>query len=116
MKFYTTINSKPLLQTNDGRLINLNTLEITSEKNIVPVKAGKELRISKQHNNGFLEKAGRYFNISKVAKFYGNGWYKLENNIVLFCIVQGDSVQLLGNYPIHYLKLLYRYIHFNCLP
>lgn len=112
MKLYTTINSnKPLLQTNDGRLVNLNTLEFATETNIVPVKAGKELKISKQHNDKFLEKAGRYFNISKVTKFYGNGWYKLENNIVLFCIVQGNSVQLIGHYPIHYLKLIYRFIN-----
>jgi len=112
MKLYTTINySKPLLQTNDGKLINLNTLETENTDNIVPVKAGKELKISKQHNNKFLEKAARYFNISKVTKFYGNGWYKLENQIVLFCVVQGDSIQLIGHYPIHYLKLLYRFIN-----
>lgn len=112
MKFYTTINSNtPLLQINGKRLVNLNTLDITTETEIVPVKAGKELKISRHRNNKFIEKAGRFFNISRVAKFYGNGWYTLENKIVLFCIVQGDSIQLAGNYPIHYLKLIYRFIN-----
>lgn len=116
MKLYTTLTTnKPLLQTNDGRLVNLNTLEITAETNIVPVRAGKELKISKQQNDKFLEKAGRYFNISKVTKFYGNGWYKLENNIVLFCVVQGNSIQLVGHYPLYYLKLIYRFINTHSL-
>lgn len=113
-----TAYQKPYLQTNDGQIINLNTLEITTEiNNAQPVKVGKELKISKHRNNNFLDKAGKIFKISRISKFYGNGWYKLENNIVLFVIIQGDTLQLIGHYPVHYLKLLYRYIiHFNCFP
>lgn len=110
MKFYTNIHSTPLLKINN-QLVNLNTLEGSTESEIVPVKAGKELKISKHRNNKFIEKAGRFFKISRIAKFYGNGWYKLESNIILLCLVQGDTIQLVGNYPIHYLKLIYRFIN-----
>jgi hypothetical protein len=110
MKLYTTINSnKPLLQTDAG-LINLNSLQIEFETNIVPVKAGEDPKISHHKNKDFLSKAAKFFKISKVSKFYGNGWYKLENDIVLFCIIKGDHVQLVGHYPLFYLKLIYRYI------
>lgn len=113
-----TAYQKPYLQTNDGQIINLNTLEPAEiSDNIQPVRVGKELKISKHRNNNFLDKAGKIFKISRISKFYGNGWYKLENNIVLFVIIQGDTLQLIGHYPVHYLKLLYRYIiHFNCFP
>jgi len=110
-----TAYQKPYLQTNDGKIINLNTLELAEIDNVHPVKVGKELKISKHRNNNFLDKAGKIFKISRISKFYGNGWYKLENNIVLFVIIQGDTLQLIGHYPVYYLKLLYRYIiHFNC--
>lgn len=97
--------------TNSGQVVNLNTLEvITPNELYLPVKAGKEIKISKHKNNNFLEKAGKLFNVSKVSQAYGTKWYKLESNIVLFCIIQNDTIQLIGNYPVYYLKLLYRYI------
>lgn len=110
MKFYTNKQNKPLLLQNQT-LINLNTLEVEEIESIVPVKAGKDIKISKHSNDKFLEKAGKFFKISRITKYHGQGWYKLENQIVLFCVIQGDSVQVVGNYPIHYLKLLYRYIN-----
>lgn len=109
MKLLTNIQNQPLLQTNSGQVINLNTLEPYTDE-YLPVKAGGTIKISKHRNNNFLDKAERIFSISKVSQAYGTRWYKLESNFILFAIVKGDTVQLIGNYPLHYLKLLYRYI------
>lgn len=112
MKLLTYNQTKqPLLQRNDGVVINLNTLQpIEKAEGLIPVKAGMELKISKHNSEGFLSKAERIFKITRVAKAYGTSWYKLDAGIVLFAIIKGDSLQLVGNYPIHYLKLVYRFI------
>ena len=112
---YSSARKQPLLQRNDGVVINLNTLQIIEEaEDLIPVKAGIELKMSKHKNDNFLSKAEKIFKVSRVARAYGTSWYKLESNIILFAIIKGDNLQLVGNYPIHYLKLLYRYIRFNC--
>jgi len=111
MKFLINNSNQPLLQLNDGRVINLNTLEETTETEYRLVKVGKELKLSNEKNEDFISKAGRVFSVSKIIKAYGINWYKLESNIVLLVAVNGDTLQLLGNYPIHYIKLLYRYIN-----
>lgn len=112
MKLVTNIQKQPLLLLNSGQVINLNTLENTKADCLFPVKAGKKVKISKHKNsNKFLEKAGKLFSVSKVSKNYGTSWYKLEAQIVIFCTIQGENVQLIGNYPLYYLKLLYRYIN-----
>lgn len=114
MKLVTNIDRKPLLKLEGGEIINLNTLKPIACETI-PVRIGKELKISKHKNKRFIDKAQKYFKVQKISKQYGTVWYKLESQMVLFCIVQGENVQLIGNYPIYYLKLLYRFItHFNC--
>lgn len=111
MKLLISNRKQPLLQLNSGQIINLNTLESTDECDYQPIKAGGILRFSKHKNVKFLDKASKLFNVSKVSKNYGITWYKLESKIVLFCIIQGDTLQLIGNYPTYYLKLVYRYIN-----
>lgn len=112
MKFLISYKKEPLLKVNDERIINLNTLqECNTSVATTCVRAGKEIKISKHKNQKFLDKASKIFSVSKVSRSYGTSWYKLESNMVLFCIVQGDSLQLIGNYPIYYLKLLYRYVN-----
>lgn len=114
MKLVTNIERKPLLKLESGEIINLNTLEPVACETI-PVKIGKELKISKHRNQKFIDKAQKYFKVQKISKQYGAVWYKLESQIVLFCIVQGENLQLIGNYPIYYLKLIYRFINNNTL-
>ena len=109
MKLLTNNSNQPLLQTNSGQIINLNTLEPYTDE-YLPVKAGGIIRVSKHKNNNFLDKATKSFSVSKVSQAYGTRWYKLESSFTLFAIIKGDTVQLVGNYPLHYLKLLYRYI------
>lgn len=111
MKFLTNTQNQPLLQLNNGQIINLNSLEqYTANEDCRLVMVSKELRLTNEKNNNFLDKAGRVFSVSKISKAYGITWYKLESNIVLLVAINGDTLQLLGNYPLHYLKLLYRYI------
>lgn len=111
MKLVTNSRNQPFLQLSNGQVLNLNTLTTTTEDDLEPVKASSEVKISKHRNNKFLDKAQRIFKVSKVSKAHGSAWYKLESGIVLFTIIQGDKIQLIGNYPIHYLKLLYRFIN-----
>lgn len=107
--------NQPFLQLSNGQIINLNTLTATTETDLKLVKASSEVKISKHRNNKFLDKAQKVFKVSRVSKSYGSAWYKLESGIVLFTVVQGDKIQLIGKYPIHYLKLLYRFINNNTL-
>lgn len=95
---------------NNGEIINLNSLEKYTEEDYRLVKASKELRLSNGKNDNFLEKASKVFSVSKISRAYGITWYKLESNIILICSINEDTLQLLGNYPLHYIKLLYRYI------
>ena len=111
MKLVTNSKNQPFLQLSNGQTINLNTLTATTETDLEFVKASSEVKISKHRNNKFLDKAQKVFKVSRVSKSYGSAWYKLESGIVLFTIVQGDKIQLIGSYPIHYLKLLYRFIN-----
>ena len=111
MKLLQNTKRQPLLQLNDGQVINLNTLENTYNENVFPVKAGNRISVSKHKNNKFIEKASRFFSVSKVKKAYGKSTYLLESNFYIICVVQGETVMLLGSYPIYYLKLLYRYIN-----
>lgn len=111
MKFQTNVLKQPLLRLNNGKVINLNTLQEAAPIACTPVKVCNELKISKHENQQFLDKAKRFFSVSKVSKEYGISWYKLESNLIVYCIIYGDSLQLVGNYPLHYLKLLYRYIN-----
>lgn len=111
MKLLQNIQKQPLLQLNDGQVINLNTLENTCNENVFPVKAGNMISVSKHKNQGFIEKAAKLFSVSKIKKAYGKSMYLLESNFYIICIVQGETIMLLGNYPVYYLKLLYRYIN-----
>lgn len=111
MKLLTNSLQQPLLQTNTC-IINLNTLqEVKEVDDVIPVKAGLQVSISKHKNNEFIQKAKRIFSVSRMFKGHGITWYKLESKVMFICIIQGDSLQLLGNYPIYYLKLIYRYIN-----
>lgn len=111
MKLLQNINRQPLLQLNDGQIINLNTLKNTNDEVTFPVKAGNMISISKHRNNKFIDKAARFFSVSRVKKAYGKSTYLLESNFYIICVIQGDTLLLLGSYPIYYLKLLYRYIN-----
>lgn len=111
MRFLTNILKQPLLKLNNGRVINLNTLCEASPIACTSIKVCNELKISKHKNNGFLDKAKRYFCVTKMSKDYGISWYKLESNLTIYCIIYGDTLQLVGHYPVHYIKLLYRYIN-----
>ena len=114
MKLLQNIRRQPLLQLSDGKVINLNTLKDTNDA-CYPVKASNMIAVSKHHNNNFIDKAAKLFSVSRVKKAYGKTTYLLESNFYIICVIQGDTVLLLGNYPIYYLKLLYRFInHFNC--
>ena len=110
MKLLQNTRRQPLLQLNDGQVINLNTLENAYNENVFPVKAGNKISVSK-HNNKVREKAARVFSVSKVKKAYGKSTYLLESNFYIICVVQGETIMLLGSYPVYYLKLLYRYIN-----
>lgn len=110
MKLLQNINRQPLLQLSDGQVINLNTLQNTNDQTY-PVKAGNMVAVSKHHNNNFIDKAAKLFSVSRVKKAYGKTTYLLESNFYIICVIQGDTLLLLGNYPIYYLKLLYRYIN-----
>ena len=111
MKFLTNTQNQPLLQTNSGEIINLNTLENTQETDLFPVKAGFAPNFSRHKNDRFLDKAGKLFSVSKIRKSYGMTWYVLESQMFLVCIVNKDTIQLGGSYPVYYLKLLFRYIN-----
>ena len=110
MLFKTDILKRPLLLLNSGKVINLNTLEEAAPIELKPVRAEVKLSISKHRNESFLTKAQRYFSVSKISKDYGISWYQLESNLFVYCVIKGDELQLVGNYPVHYLKLLYRFI------
>lgn len=110
MRLLTNSKRQPLLQTKDGKIINLNTLESENTDNYVLVKPSKDTHLSSHKNNRFLDKAGRLFKVSKIATMPCVSYYLLDAHIKLFCIVKGDEVQLIGNYPVHYIKLLFRYI------
>lgn len=111
MKLLQNNRKQPLLQLSDGKVINLNTLKYTKDDQYYPVKAGNKISISKHKNNKFIEKAARLFSVSKVKKAYGKSTYLLESNFYIICVVQGETIMLLGSYPVYYLKLLYRYIN-----
>jgi hypothetical protein len=110
MRLLTNEKRQPLLQTKDGKVINLNTLRPENTGKCVLVKPSKSVHLSSHRNNRFLDKAGRLFKVSKLATMPCVTYYLLDANIKLFCIVKSDEVQLIGNYPIYYLKLLFRYI------
>lgn len=111
MRLLTNIKKQPLLQTKDGKIINLNTLETEYTNEFFPVKAGGETHLSSHKNDRFLDKAGRVFKVSKLATLQSITYYLLDAHVKLLCIVEGNEVQLIGNYPIHYIKLLFRYIN-----
>jgi hypothetical protein len=111
MRLLTNSKKQPLLQTKDGKVINLNTLEPEGTEKFVLVRPGKNTHLSSHKNNRFLDKAGRLFKVSKLATLPCVTYYLLDAHIKLFCIIKGDEVQLIGNYPIHYIKLLYRYVN-----
>jgi hypothetical protein len=110
MKLLQNIRKQPLLQLSDGQVINLNTLQNTNDV-CYPVKASNMISISKHRNDKFIEKAARFFSVSKIKKAYGKSTYLLESNFYIICVVQGETIMLLGSYPVYYLKLLYRYIN-----
>lgn len=110
MKLLQNTKKQPLLQLSDGRVINLNTLQYTQD-DYYPVKAGSMIAVSKHKNNNFIDKAAKLFSVSKIKKAYGKSTYLLESNFYIICVVQGETIVLLGSYPIYYLKLLYRYIN-----
>lgn len=110
MKLLQNIRRQPLLQLSDGQIINLNTLQNTDDT-CYPVKASNMISISKHRNNNFISKAERFFSVSKIKKAYGKSTYLLESNFYIICVVQGETLMLLGNYPVYYLKLIYRFIN-----
>lgn len=111
MRLLTNIKRQPLLQTKDGRIINLNTLKTEYTNDVFPVEAGGDTHLSSHKNDRFLDKAGRAFKVSKLATMTNMRYYLLDAHIKLFCIVKENEVQLIGNYPIYYIKLLFRYIN-----
>ena len=116
MKLLQNNKKQPLLQLSDGKVINLNTLKYTKDDQYYPVKAGNMIAVSKHKNDDFINKAAKLFSVSRVKKAYGKSTYLLDSKFYIICIVQGDTLLLLGSYPVYYLKLLYRFInHFNCL-
>lgn len=112
MRLLTNKEMQPLLQTKDGTVINLNTLKsVTYTDSMVPVRTGKETHMSTHKNENFLDKAGRLFKVSRITKMPSVTYYLLDAHIKLLCITKGDELQLIGNYPVHYIKLLYRYVN-----
>lgn len=111
MRLLTNEKKQPLLQAKDGQIINLNTLKPEDTKEYVLVKPSKETHLSTHRNDRFLDKAGRLFKVSKLATMPCVTYYLLDAHIKLFCIIKGNEVQLIGNYPVHYIKLLFRYIN-----
>jgi len=111
MRLLTNSRKQPLLQTKDGKIINLNTLKPENAEECVLVKPGKDTHLSSHRNERFLDKAGRLFKVSKLATMPCVTYYLLDAHIKLFCIIKGNEVQLIGNYPVHYIKLLFRYIN-----
>lgn len=111
MRLLTNSKKQPLLQAKDGTIINLNTLKPENTNGYVLVKPSKETHLSTHRNDKFLDKAGRLFKVSKLATMPCVTYYLLDAHIKLFCIVKGNEVQLIGNYPVHYIKLLFRYIN-----
>lgn len=106
---------QPLLQTKRGELINLNTLQsVTDEHHLIPVEPGINTNTSLHKDKDFLSKAGRLFKVSHLIKKGDMTWYLLDAHVVLLCIIKGDNVRLIGNYPVHFIKLLYRYINSSC--
>lgn len=110
MKLLQNIKKQPLLQLSDGKVINLNTLQYTQD-DCYPVKASNMIAVSKHKNDNFIDKAAKLFSVSRVKKAYGKSTYLLDSKFYIICIIQGDTLLLLGSYPIYYLKLLYRYIN-----
>lgn len=110
MKLLQNNKKQPLLQLSNGQVINLNTLQNTNDE-AFPVKAGSKIAVSKHKNDNFIDKASKLFSVSRVKKAYGKSTYLLESNFYIICVTQGDTLLLLGSYPIYYLKLLYRYIN-----
>lgn len=110
MKLLQNIRRQPLLQLSDGQVINLNTLQNTNDA-CYPVKASNMIAVSKHKNDNFIDKASKLFSVSKIKKAYGKSTYLLESNFYIICVVQGETIMLLGSYPVYYLKLLYRYIN-----
>ena len=112
MKLLIDNNYQPLLQLNSGEIVNLNTLQTTQTDECRPVRVDDTPKIAKQQfdKEEFLNKAARIFKISRMSRKYGIAYYTLESGIVLMVQIKGDSIWLIGNYPIHYLKLLFRYI------
>jgi hypothetical protein len=110
MKLLQNNKKQPLLQLSNGQVINLNTLQNTNDV-CYPVKAGNMVAVSKHKNENFIDKASKLFSVSRVKKAYGKSTYLLDSKFYIICIVQGDTLLLLGSYPIYYLKLLYRYIN-----
>lgn len=111
MRLLTNSKKQPLLQMKDGKIINLNTLQPENTTDFVPVKAGGATHLSSHKNDRFLDKAGRLFRVSKLATKPNITYYLLDAHVTLFCIIKGNEVQLIGNYPVHYIKLLFRYIN-----
>ena len=111
MRLLTNSKKQPLLQMKDGKIINLNTLQPEHTTDFVPVKAGGATHLSSHKNDRFLDKAGRLFKVSKLATKPNITYYLLDAHVTLFCIIKGNEVQLIGNYPVHYIKLLFRYIN-----
>lgn len=111
MRLLMNSKKQPLLQAKDGTIINLNTLKPENTTGYVLVKPSKETHLSSHQNDRFLDKAGRLFKVSKLATMPCISYYLLDAHIKLFCIVKGNEVQLIGNYPVHYIKLLFRYIN-----
>lgn len=112
MKLVTNKLGQPFVQLSPTVIYNLNTLEqVPPRTDFFTVKAVEEIRISKHNDNNFIKKAEKLFKVKKITKMYAMNYYLLDAQLKIFCQVTTNGVQLIGNYPIHYLKLLYRFIN-----
>ena len=102
-------NSKghPLLQFR-GKIYNLNSKKEINEK-CFRVHPGIA-RIASIKDRNILYNAGKYFKVTRIAFSQNVKYYMFDNHLKLFCIIKDGETQLMGNFPVHYLKLLGRFI------
>lgn len=109
MRLCTNNKKQPLLQTRNGDIINLNTLEPVVHTHCIPLR-WNDSHVLVRKNNKFLEKAKPVLKVSRLATIDDTSYYIL--GIQVLCVLDNDNnLKLIGNYPIHYLKLLYRYVN-----
>ena len=107
MKFMSNSKGQPLLQFK-GKIYNLNSKKEINEK-CFRIKPGMA-RIASIKDRNILYNAGKYFKVTRLAFSQNVKYYMFDNHLKLFCIIKDDETQVVGNYPIHYLKLICRFM------